>query len=219
MNYKKAYKFLNNSIIDDFSITRVLSMYSNETLELISKLKNKLEIRDYICDINNNEIEKIEIELELKFKKLDVFIKKDLYNQVLNCTKRYKIIYIIIENDDKRHINILLIDNEKKRIERFDTIGQYVKIMEKITEVIVKKLKLNYEIIHPNKYIFSSIGLAWPMENRKDCGLCVPLSLLFIYLKIKYDLSLCDIIRLLSSYNNKKLFSISTWFINYLKSV
>jgi hypothetical protein len=207
MNYKKAYKFLNNNISDNFSITRVLSMYNRETRELISKLKNKTEIKNNICDIDSNQIE----EIVLNLKNLDVFIKKNLYKQVSNCTKRYKIIYIIIEFDDQRHINILLIDNKKKRIERFDTVCQYIKVMEKITNVILKKLKINYKIIHPKKFIFSA--------KRKDCGLCVPLSLLFIFLKIVYDLNLDDIIRLLSSYNNKELFSISTWFINYLKSV
>ena len=106
----------------------------------------------------------------------------------------------LIEYDDKRHINMLLIDNKKKEIERFDTVGQYVKIMEKITKIIINKLKIDYKIIHPKKYIFS--------EDRTDCGLCVPLSLLFVYIKVKYDLNLDEIISLISSYNNKNLFSI-----------
>ena len=117
---------------------------------------------------------------------------------------------VIIEDNNRRHFNICLIDNKKQIIERFDTIKERTKIMEKVTYLIKKKIKIDYKIINQNKFIFN--------ENRNDCGLCVPLSLIYIYIRIKYNLDLNNIIKLLSSFNNKDLFRISNWFISYLNS-
>lgn len=204
MNYKKAKKFLQNNIYKDYEITRALGMFDRETRDLLLKLKNNDKLKDDICDNHINEVE----EIKLNLSDLNVYIKKDLYSQVKNCKKRFKIIYVLIELFDKRHINILLIDNKKKIVERFDTFDEFSKRKEKVMKVILDKLKIEYKFINPKKYIFS--------KNRKDCGLCVPLSYLYIYLKIYYDMELDQIIKLLSDFSDRNLFSIANWFINYL---
>lgn len=204
MNYKKAERFLKSKLSDDFEITRMLGMYDKETRDLLYKLKNSTDIKYLICDNNSITVEEIKVNLL----SLNVFIRKELYSEVKDCKKRFKIIYLIMEIYDKRHINILLVDNKNKSVERFDTFDEFTKRKEKVIETIIKKLNLDYKIINPKKYIFS--------KKRKDCGLCVPLSYLYAYIKMLYKLNLNEVINLLSNMTDKELFNISNWFINYL---
>lgn len=205
MNYNKAKKFLKSNISEDHKIDRVLGMLDQEARDLLLKLKNNKNIQGKICNTYDDiEIEEIKINLT----ELDVYYSKKLYEQLNKCKKRYKIIYVIIKFTKGRHINILLVDNKKKTVERFDTFDELTKNKEKIIKVILNKLNIKYKFINPTNYIFSS--------KRKDCGLCVPLSFLYIYLKIYYDLKLDEVINLLSGLTNLNLFSISSWFVNYL---
>ena len=113
-----------------------------------------------------------------------------------------------ILKDNNRHINILLINFKDRIVERFDTIDQYQDVLYKITKLVTNKLDLNFKIVTPKKFIFNN--------SRADCGLCVPLSYLYIYLRIKFNIKLEEVIKLISSYNNENLFSISSEFVNYL---
>ena len=209
MNYKKAGNFLNSNIKEDFDITKVVFFNDDMVKNLINELKIKKEITSKICDAKNSYNEKILLDLY----NLDVNYNKKLINEISDCKKRYKIIYILIESklNNVKHINILLIDNKKKIVERFDTIGDSMKKINKITQLLINRLKLNYKIKFPSKFIFN--------ETRRDCRICVPLSLLYIYIRIRYDLNLDDVIKLFTNYNNKELFSISIWFIEYLNNV
>ena len=206
MNYKNAQTFLNSKITDDFDIEVIRCFSENIVKVLICELKNKKEIKGKICDTLSNHNEEIKYDIH---NKNVIYKKKNLLKELSSCKKRYKILNVII-NLRVGHINVLLIDNKKKSIERFDTKDENANKLSKFTEILLKDLNLsNYNFINPSSYIFNF--------ERRDCIICVPLSLLYLYLRIRYELMLDDIIRLLKSYSNKELINISIWFINYLK--
>lgn len=206
MNYKNAQTFLNSKITDDFDIEVIRFFPENIIKELIWELKNKKEIKGKICDTLSNHNEEIKYDI---YKKKNIIYKKiNLLKELSSCKKRYKILNVLINGAG--HINVLLIDNKKKSIERFDTKDENANKLSKFTEILLKHLNLsNYNFINPSSYIFNF--------ERRYCAICVPLSLLYLYLRIRYELMLDDIIRLFKSYSNKELINISIWFINYLK--
>ena len=205
MSFNKALNFLKMSIIDISEEITNISLYNKDLNKLYLSLKNKKEIKKSICDINGYYNEEILIKMET----LDVYINNGLLKEIKDCTKRFKIIFVIIEMQETRHINILVIDKKNKVIERYDTNNQKKKIINKITSKILDKLELsNYKYRDPKNEIFNI--------NRPDCSLCVPLSLLYVFLKIKYSLDLDEVNKIYSKFSNKDLFRISNWFINYL---
>lgn len=211
MAYIKAKKFINDILNEQSNIITQISLYNDETHRLINNLKNKKDISEKICSKNNYYHEEIIINIKNR-NRIDIDIsKKELPVEIKDCKLRYKLLYIIIIYNNFRHFNAMLIDKKNKTIEKFDTNNELMSIKSsiKIFRAIIKTIGLShYKFIEQNKFLFS--------ESRKDCNLCVPLSLLFIYLRIKYELKMDDIISLLSEFNNKDLFRISNWFINYL---
>ena len=211
MAYEKAKKFIKKKLINQSSLIKEISLYTNETRTLINNLKNDKKISNKICNKENYHNEEIIIDMKNK-NNININLSKiELPREIKECKLRYKIIYIIIVNSNFRHLNVMLIDNLKKTIEKFDTNDYLMSIRNssKMFTLINDKIGLsNYKFIEQKKFLFSS--------TRQDCNLCVPLSLLYIYLRIIYELKLDDIISLFSELNNKDLFRISNWFINYL---
>lgn len=211
MAYKRAKQFINKMLETQSNTISQISLYNNETHNLINNLKNNPNIKDLICTKENYYNEEIIFDI-LNKHHIDIKLsKEDLPNEVKNCKLRYKIIYFIIIYKNFRHLNIAVIDNKKKTIEKFDTNNELmsVKNSKKLFTMVNNAIGLeNYKFIDQKNFLFSS--------ERKDCNLCVPLSLLFVYLRIYYELDLESVIKLLSEYNNKDLFRISNWFINYL---
>ena len=211
MAYEKAKFFINEMLQNQSNTISHISLYNNETHELINNLKNNPNIKNKICTKENYYNEEIIFDIISKHNINIKLSKVDLPKEIKNCKMRYKIIYIIIIYKNFRHLNIMVIDNKKKTIEKFDTNDELMSIKnsKKLFTIVNNKIGLeNYKFIEQTEYLFSS--------DRKDCNLCVPLSLLFVYIRIYYELELDSIIKLFSEFSNKDLFRISNWFINYL---
>ena len=211
MAYISAKKFIEGVLKKQSETITQISLYNEETQKLITNLKNNINIKDQVCFKDNTYHEEIILDIKDRDNINIELSKKELRKQIQNCKNRYKIIYIIIIYKNFRHLNIMLIDNKRKTIEKFDTNDELMSIKNsiKLFEVIIEDIELlHYKFIDQKKFLFSS--------SRKDCNLCVPLSLLFVYLRIIYKLDLDEIIGLLSEFSNKDLFRISNWFINYL---
>ena len=211
MAYISAKKFIEGVLKKQSETITQISLYNKETQKLITNLKNNINIKDQVCFKDNTYHEEIILDIKDRDNINIELSKKELRKQIQNCKNRYKIIYIIIIYKNFRHLNIMLIDNKRKTIEKFDTNDELMSIKNsiKLFEVIIEDIELlHYKFIDQKKFLFSS--------SRKDCNLCVPLSLLFVYLRIIYKLDLDEIIGLLSEFSNKDLFRISNWFINYL---
>ena len=212
MNYIRAKKFIKDRLKTHNNFISHISLYSKDLNNLINKLKNNDKIKDKICSKDNYIYEQIII--DIKNPKIDVKVKrKELTLQIKQCKLRYKIIYVIIIYKNFRHLNILLIDNKNKIVEKFDTNDSLMSIQnyKKIYEMTLNWIGLShYKFIDQTKFIFSS-------SERADCNLCVPLSLLFVFISILFEVKLDEYIDLMSEFNNKDLFRISNWFINYLK--
>ena len=212
MSYFKAKKFIESILEKQSNVISQISLYNKDTQDLINNLKNNKKIKGKICSKDNYYNEEIILDIKNR-SQIDIKLSKvSLPSEVKKCRLRYKIIYIIIIYNNFRHLNIMIIDNQNKTIEKFDTNDELMSVKNsiKLFEAIIKQIGLShYKFIDQNKFLFSS--------SRTDCNLCVPLSLLFIYIRIVYELKLDQIIDLLSEFNNKDLFRISNWFINYLK--
>ena len=229
MSINKAKFFLNDILLESESNILIFEKIDQNNLKkFLISFKNLPEIEN-LCDKSKSKLmeEKLEIFPEIlkiirfDINKFDFLVESKLKNEINDCKLRYKFLFIhiitYISNKKYEHFNLITIDNKKKVIERFDTrderryFGKYV--MEKFFKLFFEKVNLNFKIKHPKNFISEK-------ENSKelDLKLCVPLSLLYGYLKVKYSLNLEEVVKLLKTYSDKDLFRISNWFLSKLKT-
>ena len=170
MNHKK---FLNKLLQDEVSIEEIIAINEDKLKLFYNKLKSKL---NNICDKYDsfNEL------LLFNMTKLDIK-KPDNFKSNIKCNQRYKILYMIISLGNEKHLNIFVIDHKKKVVERFDTQNQNKQIMEKATKALIQNLGFKYKIKNQTKFIFET--------TTNICALCVPLSLIYVYMKITFETS------------------------------
>lgn len=217
MSINKAKFFLNDILLEFDNDILLFNINQNNLKNFLISYKNLPEIEN-VCDkIIFPEILKI---VQYDIDKFDFIVQSKLKSEINNCESRYKFLFIhitnYIQNNVYEHFNLVIIDYKKKEIERFDTrnerkyYGKYV--MDKFLKKLFDSFNLSFKIKHPKKFISEK-------EDSKelDLGLCVPLSLLYGYLKIIYSLKLEEVNKLLMSYSDKDLFRISNWFLSKLK--
>lgn len=216
MSITKAKKFLNDILLE-FDDDTLLFNKKKNILNFLISFKNLSEIEN-VCD--KRVLPEILTIIRYENDNFDFLVQSKLKNEINNCKLRYKFLFIhitnYISNKKYEHFNLLTIDYKKKLIERFDTrdekkyFGKYA--MDKLLKKIFKSFNLNFKIKHPTNFISEK-------ENSEelDLGLCVPLSLLYGYLKVIFSLNLEEVIKLLKTFSDKDLFRISNWFLSYLK--
>lgn len=213
MSITKAKNFLNDILLEFDNDNLLFNMYENNFKNFLISFKNLSEFEN-VCDKRVlPEILKI---IRYENDKFDFILQSKLKNEINNCKLRFKFLFIhittYVSNKKYEHFNLLVIDYKKKLIERFDTRNEkgYFKkyAMDKLLKNMFKSYNFNFKIVHPSEFI---------SEKGQDLGLCVPLSLLYGYLKIKFSLSLNETIKLMKTFSDKDLFRISKWFLSYLK--
>ena len=219
MSINKANIFLNDILLEFENDILIFNINQNNLKNFLISYKNLPEIEN-VCDKRIfPEILKV---IRFDIDNYDFLVESKLKNEINDCKLRYKFLFIhiitYISNKKYEHFNLITIDYKKKVIERFDTrnekryFGKYV--MDKFLKKLFESFNLNFKIKikHPKKFISEKEG-----SKELDLGLCVPLSLLYGYLKVKYSLNLEEIIKLLKTYSDKDLFRISNWFLSKLK--
>lgn len=213
----KAIFFLNDILLENDNDMLLFNIDQNNLKNFLISFKNLPEI-DNVCDKRIlPEILKI---IRFENDKFDFLVQSKLKNEINDCKLRYKFLFIhitnYISNKKYEHFNLLTIDYKKRIIERFDTrderkyFGKYA--MDKLLKNMFTSFNLDFKIVNPKKFISEKDG-----SKELDLGLCVPISLLYGYLKVKYSLNLEEVIKLLKNYSDKDLFRISNWFLGKLK--
>ena len=187
MSITKAKNFLNDILLEFDNDNFLFYMYENDLKNFLISFKNLSEIEN-VCD--KRVLPEILTVIRYENDNFDFLVQSKLKNEINNCKLRYKFLFIhitnYISNKKYEHFNLLTIDYKKKLIERFDTrdekkyFGKYA--MDKLLKKIFKSFNFNFKIKHPTNFISEK-------ENSEelDLGLCVPLSLLYGYLKVIFS--------------------------------
>ena len=207
MNYKKIKKeLLKNKVNDSELLTNVsVPIYEKNIFNYFKKINDLKEInKKFIC-LNHNDYNL----LKLTYKGLKLITPKYFLDEFKNSKKQYFVLaFLIIELGTINHLNTVILDKKNKTIERFDIKKNSYKILDKILKVFLNVFELHdYNIITTDKFISDKI---------KVDNICVPISLLYIYLKMKYNLNLIQINTLLQLFNNKELFQVSDFILKKL---
>ena len=109
-------------------------------------------------------------------------------------------------NRRPQHVASLIIDNKEKICVLFDNSKSDKTIS--FSKSILTTLGLNYKLIYSNTY------------NKKldKCDICVPLSYLFIYVYIKYNVKLDTYIKFINNQRMEDNTHLMYKFIKYLKT-
>lgn len=167
-------------------------------------------------------------------------VPENAIKEILNCTSK-RFIYIIFniywDNTDMGHANILIIDNLKKTIERFDPIGEYIRnynettnkkmpfisvkhendmIDKKFNKDLLKKIHLEgYKYLSPVD-VSPKIGI----QTKADAygGMCVTYTLIYLQLRLMNpDIEQKLIVKYLISKDENEIVDIILRYAKYVE--
>ena len=118
------------------------------------------------------------------------FDKQVIKEQINNC--RFSTFILAAYLNNFNHVAALIIDNKKKEAILFDNTNN--KFIKKTANFFLSSINLNYKI-QKSKFLNDKI-----VKKIDMCSICVPLSLLFIYVHLMFETKLDDFLNFL--YNN-----------------
>jgi len=206
-------------------------------------LMNEMEYKNIICMPNmNGKYSKYIIRNAITYHSNYDFIviPESAIKEILDCTAK-RFIYIIFnvywDNTDIGHANILIIDNLKKTIERFEPHGELIRnhfsdkdkvpylsikhendrIDKKFNKDLLKKIHLEgYKYISPID-ISPKIGI----QTTADAygGMCVTYTLIYLQLRIMNpDIDQKTVIKYLISKDEKEIVDIILRYAKYVEN-
>ena len=194
MTFLQFIKDINN--IEDYDLSEGFN-YDYLT-QLKYDLDDKLDNED-ICfkNISYNIVSVFESTKEVK-------IDKDVIKSKLGSCRYIYLILAITWKCGCNHALSLIIDNKEKKCILFDNAKTDTTIS--VSKIILTRLDLNYKLIYSNAY-----------DKKLDkCGVCLPLSYLFIYVYIKYNVKLDTFIKFINNQRIEDNTHLMYKFIKYL---
>ena len=239
-------------IRDFYQINDIVSLFSGLSIDIISGLiyiKNKYKeldiiipddkIRYNICDnYNQYKIElKNEFECLIEYSFIIWYYPNLIYNDYIieqiqkkiKEKKKYIIIFLILIDNENRHANILLINTEKKEVERYDPYGIVLKslfnfnVLDDKLNNFIKFINNEYKYISNN---INSVSLQYletkdPKKIIGDPeGFCISWCIFYIDLRLKYqEIKKEKIINYIIEYINDNNMSYKYLIRNYSNNI
>lgn len=144
-----------------------------------------------------------EIKKTIKFD--EAVVKENL----VNCDIAYFILAVTLKNNFY-HVTTLIVDHKKKKIILFDNANN--EFIKKTSKFFLKRININYK--------FESTNIIDKKNVRKldICSICVPISLFYIYIYIKFQIKLDDFINFLLKNSVKYNTELMHKFVLFLEN-
>ena len=144
-----------------------------------------------------------------EIKKTIKFDEEVVKENLVNCDIAYFILAVTLKNNFY-HVTTLIIDHKKKKIILFDNANN--DFIKKTSKYFIKKININYK--------FESTNIIDKKNVRKldICSICVPISLFYIYIYIKFQIKLDDFINFLLKNSVKYNTELMHKFVLFLEN-
>lgn len=144
-----------------------------------------------------------------EIKKTIKFDEEVVKENLVNCDIAYFILAVTLKNNFY-HVTTLIVDHKKKKIILFDNANN--DFIKKTSKYFVKKININYK--------FESTNIIDKKNVRKldICSICVPISLFYIYIYIKFQIKLDDFINFLLKNSVKYNTELMHKFVLFLEN-
>lgn len=144
-----------------------------------------------------------------EIKKTIKFDEEVVKENLVNCDIAYFILAVTLKNNFY-HVTTLIVDHKKKKIILFDNANN--DFIKKTSKYFIKKININYK--------FESTNIIDKKNVRKldICSICVPISLFYIYIYIKFQIKLDDFINFLLKNSVKYNTELMHKFVLFLEN-
>lgn len=144
-----------------------------------------------------------------EIKKTIKFDEEVVKESLVNCDVAYFILAVTLKNNFY-HVTTLIVDHKKKKVILFDNANN--EFIKKTSKYFIKKININYK--------FESTNIIDKKNVRKldICSICVPISLFYIYIYIKFQTKLDDFINFLLKNSVKYNTELMHKFVLFLEN-
>ena len=144
-----------------------------------------------------------------EIKKTIKFDEEVIKENLGNCDVAYFILAVTLKNNFY-HVTTLIVDHKKKKVILFDNANN--EFIKKTSKYFIKKININYK--------FESTNIIDKKNVRKldICSICVPISLFYIYIYIKFQTKLDDFINFLLKNSVKYNTELMHKFVLFLEN-
>ena len=144
-----------------------------------------------------------------EIKKMIKFDEEVVKENLVNCDVAYFILAVTLKNNFY-HVTTLIVDHKKKKVILFDNANN--EFIKKTSKFFLKRININYK--------FESTNIIDKKNVRKldICSICVPISLFYIYIYIKFQIKLDDFINFLLKNSVKYNTELMHKFVLFLEN-
>jgi len=144
-----------------------------------------------------------------EIKKTIKFDEEVVKENLVKCDIAYFILAVTLKNNFY-HVTILIVDHKKKKVILFDNANN--EFIKKTSKFFLKRININYK--------FESTNIIDKKNVRKldICSICVPISLFYIYIYIKFQIKLDDFINFLLKNSVKYNTELMHKFVLFLEN-
>lgn len=236
MSSKDFKKYKIEKLIEKYSTNAInqLSTFSGLSFDMLCGLKF-LEQNNNITSCYNlkyldmslcNDIKSFECSLESNFirweissEKSNIYINEKLIEEFLKNTKtKYLIIFVVLQNEDNKHANIIIVNTQTKEAERYDPYGlslsipfNYVELDKKLISFF-KKYDLKY--INSSEYL-EYINLQKINNNIDTDNYCVVWCIWLVYIYVDTEINRKKLIKYIIEIVNTRLYKYKNIINNF----